>query len=104
MRDDRDHTAIHEAGRAVIGRVLCLECGYLTIEPDEDASAAGHAVTRTPTTSTDGGGPSPEKARALMRRSKHVSGPVSSLTWQVGRPKLCCWGPATAAMAMTGTR
>ncbi len=43
LMDDRHHTAIHEAGHAVIGRVLTLVCGYATIEADDDSS--GHAIT-----------------------------------------------------------
>jgi len=37
------HTAIHEAGHAVIGRVLGMKCGYTTIVADDDS--AGHAIT-----------------------------------------------------------
>ena len=36
-------TAYHEAGHAVIGRVLGLSCGDATAEPDHDS--AGHAIT-----------------------------------------------------------
>ena len=39
-------TAIHEAGHAVIGRVLCLGCGYVTI--DADADSAGHSIIAGP--------------------------------------------------------
>lgn len=39
-------TAYHEAGHAVIGRVLGLPCGLATIVPDHDSS--GHALTPTP--------------------------------------------------------
>jgi hypothetical protein len=39
-------TAIHEAGHAVIGRVLDLDCGPVSVEPDEDST--GHAVTADP--------------------------------------------------------
>jgi hypothetical protein len=42
--DERRHTAIHEAGHAVIGRVLGLPCGRVTIESDEDS--AGHAISK----------------------------------------------------------
>lgn len=41
-----DVIAHHEAGHAVIGRVLKLSCGYATIVPDEDS--AGHAITADP--------------------------------------------------------
>jgi hypothetical protein len=47
------HTAIHEAGRAVIGRVLTLSCGSATITPEfakhtGEVDSAGHAVTDDP--------------------------------------------------------
>jgi ATP-dependent Zn protease len=45
---DRRHTAIHEAGHAVIARVLDLACGGATIVPD--ATSAGHAITADPIT------------------------------------------------------
>jgi hypothetical protein len=38
-----DHTAHHEAGHAVIGRVMGLTCGGATIEPDYDDLTAGHS-------------------------------------------------------------
>jgi ATP-dependent Zn protease len=38
--------AYHEAGHAVRGRVLGLDCGSATIAPDDDA--AGHAITADP--------------------------------------------------------
>ena len=43
---DLEHTAHHEAGHVVIGRVLGLPCGSATIIPDEDSS--GHAITHDP--------------------------------------------------------
>lgn len=47
MRRTRDYaTAIHEAGHAVIGRVLGMICGHATIEPDEDSG--GHAIMADP--------------------------------------------------------
>jgi hypothetical protein len=39
-------TAYHEAGHAVIGRVLRLTCGGVTIDPDDDS--AGHAIIGDP--------------------------------------------------------
>jgi ATP-dependent Zn protease len=39
-------TAYHEAGHAVLGRVLTLDCGSATIEPDHES--AGHAITNDP--------------------------------------------------------
>jgi hypothetical protein len=36
MVDDLLHIAVHEAGHAVIGRVLGMECGPVTIVPDDD--------------------------------------------------------------------
>ena len=39
----RRQTAIHEAGHAVIGRVLAMSCKGATIRPDHDS--VGHAIT-----------------------------------------------------------
>jgi ATP-dependent Zn protease len=44
--NDPHATAIHEAGHAVIGRVLGLVCGHATIVADEDS--AGHHVIEDP--------------------------------------------------------
>lgn len=41
--NDLQHTAIHEAGHAVIGRVLTLPCREATIEPDFDEGWAGYS-------------------------------------------------------------
>jgi hypothetical protein len=41
-------TAIHEAGHAVIGRVLGLTCGGATIVRDYADRSAGHAITGDP--------------------------------------------------------
>jgi ATP-dependent Zn protease len=38
-------TAYHEAGHAVISRVLMLASGRASIEPDYDEGSAGHAIT-----------------------------------------------------------
>jgi hypothetical protein len=38
----------HEAGHAVIGRVLTLLCGGATIVPDYEAGGAGHAIAHDP--------------------------------------------------------
>jgi ATP-dependent Zn protease len=46
--NDPRHTATHEAGHAVIGRVLTLLCGGATIVPDYEAGEAGHAITHDP--------------------------------------------------------
>jgi hypothetical protein len=50
MIDDRADrvTAIHEAGHAVIGRVLTLPCGSATIKVDHDEGSAGHNITVDP--------------------------------------------------------
>ena len=40
--------AIHEAGHAVIGRVLGLTCGQVTIVPDVTEGTAGHSITHDP--------------------------------------------------------
>ena len=41
-------TAIHEAGHAVIGRVLKQVCGGATIVPNSDEGNAGHTITADP--------------------------------------------------------
>lgn len=47
-QNDLMHTAIHEAGHAVIGRRLGLGCGSVTIKPDETEGIAGHSITEGP--------------------------------------------------------
>src|SRR6478672_11015359 len=48
MRKDlRYATAVHEAGHAVIGRILGLPCGTVTIEPSDDQEL-GHADVDDP--------------------------------------------------------
>ena len=42
------HTAIHEAGHAVIARVLTLACGGATIVLDYDDGSTGHSITEDP--------------------------------------------------------
>jgi ATP-dependent Zn protease len=42
--NDRHHTAIHEAGHSVVGRVLTLLCGGTTIVPDYKDGAAGYTM------------------------------------------------------------
>ena len=39
-------TSVHEAGHAVIGRVLTLACGPASIVPDDNSR--GHAITADP--------------------------------------------------------
>jgi ATP-dependent Zn protease len=39
-------TAVHEAGHAVIGRVLGMVCGHATIVPDDDS--LGHSIAADP--------------------------------------------------------
>ena len=46
--NDLQHTAVHEAGHAVIARVLDMACGGATIVADEDEGSAGHAETFDP--------------------------------------------------------
>lgn len=41
-------TAYHEAGHAVIARVLTLHAGHATIKPDYEKGAAGLAITHDP--------------------------------------------------------
>ncbi len=47
-QNDRRHTAIHEPGHAVIGRVLTLACGGVTIQPDHVEMTAGWSETPDP--------------------------------------------------------
>jgi hypothetical protein len=46
--NDPHSTATHEAGHAVIARVLTLLCGGATIKPNYEAGNAGHAITEEP--------------------------------------------------------
>ena len=39
-------TAVHEVGHAIIGRVLGMTCGHVTIEADHNS--AGHSITADP--------------------------------------------------------
>ncbi len=48
-KTDLKATAYHEAGHAVIGRVLGLSAGRVTIRPDYKTDTAGVAVGTTPT-------------------------------------------------------
>jgi hypothetical protein len=51
--NDPWHTAVHEAGHAVIARVLRLRCGEVTIEPNEDEGYAGYSHTGDPWATVD---------------------------------------------------
>ena len=42
------HTAYHEAGHAVIGRLLGLPCGEATIIPNEEDGEAGYHIVADP--------------------------------------------------------
>jgi len=46
--NDPWHTAIHEAGHAVIARVLRLRCGEVTMVPNEAEGYAGYSHTGDP--------------------------------------------------------
>ena len=46
--NDPRNTATHEAGHAVISRVLTLDCGGATVVPNDEAGGAGHAITNDP--------------------------------------------------------
>ena len=48
LANDPLHTANHEAGHAVIARVLTLMCGGASIVPDFDEGHAGHSITEDP--------------------------------------------------------
>ena len=45
--NDPLHLRIHEAGHAVIGRVLALKCYGVSVVPDFDDESAGHAICIT---------------------------------------------------------
>jgi ATP-dependent Zn protease len=45
---NRQATAYHEAGHAVIGRKMGLVCGGATIVPNEDEGEAGHSIAADP--------------------------------------------------------
>ena len=47
-RNHRRHAAVHEAGHAVVGRVLGLDSGAVTIEVNRREMEAGHAVILDP--------------------------------------------------------
>jgi hypothetical protein len=47
-RKQLKQTAYHEAGHAVIGRVLTLPCGKATIKPNYREGEGGHAITSDP--------------------------------------------------------
>ena len=46
--NDPHHSVTHEAGHAVIARVLTLACGGATVVPDYDAGEAGYSITADP--------------------------------------------------------
>jgi ATP-dependent Zn protease len=46
--NDPRHTATHEAGHAVIARVLTLLCEGASIVPDHEAGHAGHSISGDP--------------------------------------------------------
>ena len=48
LLNDPRSTATHEAGHAVIARVLTLLCGGATIVPNFETGGAGHAITHDP--------------------------------------------------------
>lgn len=41
-------TAVHEAGHAVVGRVMAQECGEVSVVADHDEMTAGYAITADP--------------------------------------------------------
>lgn len=47
-KKQRKTTAYHEAGHAVIGRVLTLHFGRATIRPNYAEATAGHVITHDP--------------------------------------------------------
>ena len=46
--NDRLHVATHEAGHAVIARVLTLVCDGASIQPEYDDGCAGHSIIADP--------------------------------------------------------
>ena len=61
-------TAYHEAGHAVIARVLTLACGEATIKPDYRERTAGYAATAAPDICIN-----EWERRGKMRRSDDVA-------------------------------
>jgi len=51
--EERLHTAYHEAGHAVIGRILTLTCGSATIVANEEDGEAGHGIIADPYVTDD---------------------------------------------------
>jgi hypothetical protein len=47
-KPNKTSTAYHEAGHAVIGRVLTLPCGHATIKPDYSTATAGVSICLRP--------------------------------------------------------
>ena len=64
-------TAYHEAGHAVIGRVLTLSCGRATIKPDR--AEAGHASPTTPIAAFTSGRSAARCAKKEMPFGTHGS-------------------------------
>ena len=48
MTKPQRHTAYHEAGHAVVGRVLTLACGRASIKPNYREGSAGVSITKDP--------------------------------------------------------
>jgi hypothetical protein len=48
IENDLHHTATHEAGHAVIARVLTLSCAGASVVPDYEDGAAGYSLTDDP--------------------------------------------------------
>lgn len=46
--NDEFATAVHEAGHAIIGRVMAQKCGDISVVPDHEEMTAGYAITADP--------------------------------------------------------
>ena len=66
--NDPRNTAIHEAGHAVIARVLMLLCGDASVQADYKAGSAGYAAIGDPL----------ESDNEWRRRGKHRSGDAAN--------------------------
>jgi hypothetical protein len=107
---NQKHTAFHEAGHAVIGRVLDLVCGGASIAPNEAENEAGHAIIADPwrTASEWDRRLGPMWSAGTRQRGlgchARLSAARLSRAWPGQKPKLNFLADAQAAMAMIGGR
>lgn len=92
--------AYHEAGHAVIGRVLMLACGSATIDPDYEEGEAGHTITADPYACLY-----EWQKRGKVRGFQDAVGTRGSWpTWPAPRLRRCCCAGRRPATAMTARR